>query len=236
MRSFKSILSVALLVVAGVAAKAQTADDIINKHLDAIGGKDKLAGVKTYVATGTTSAMGNDGASTTTFVAGKGYKTEIEIGGQKLVTTVTDKGGWMINPFQGGTDAQPIPDDQYKGNEGEIYFDPFLDYAAHGGKAELKGTEGTATKIALTNKDNSTTTYYIDNTTFYITKAVRTVNMMGNDAELTMTFSDYRKTDFGTTVAYSVEMAFGSQFSMTTTSKTVVINGDVDPKAFDMPK
>ena len=236
MRSFKSILSVAALVVAGIAAKAQTADDIINKHLDAVGGKDKLAGVKTYVATGTTSAMGNEGASTTTFAAGKGYKTEIEIGGQKLTTVITDKGGWAINPFQGGTDAAALPDDQYKASEGQIYIDPFLDYAAHGSKVELKGTEGNTTKIALTNKDNITTLYYIDNTTYYITKAVRTVNMMGNDAELTITFSDYKKTDFGTTVAYSMEMAFGSQFSMTTSSKTVVINGDVDPKVFDMPK
>lgn len=236
MRSFKSVLSVAILAIAGVAAKAQTADDIINKHLDAIGGKDKLEQVKSYVATGSTSAMGNDGATTTTFVAGKGYKTEIEINGQKLVTTVTDKGGWMINPFQGGSDAQPMPDDQYKGNEGSLYIDPFLDYAAQGGKAELKGTEGTATKVALTNKDGSVTTYYIDNTTFYITKAVRSVNMMGNDTELTLTFSDFKKTDFGTTVAYSMEMAFGTMFSMTTTNKTVVVNGDVDPKVFDMPK
>ncbi len=236
MKSIKSFLSVAALVIAGVAAKAQTADDVIAKHLDAIGGKDKLNQITSVVYTGSVTVMGNDGPSTITLVPGKGYKSVTSINGQDLVQTITDKGGWMINPFQGGTDAQAMPDDQYKGSETQLFVDPFLDYAAHGSKVELKGTEGGAYKIVLTNKDGIATTYYIDTTTYYISKAVRTMNMMGNDTELTISFSDYKKTDFGTTSAYSMEMAFGSQFSMTSTYKTITVNGTVDPKIFDMPK
>src|SRR5580658_10209310 len=134
MKTLKSILSAAVILAASITVHAQTADDIINKHLDAVGGKDLLGQVKSFVLENSVNAMGADNPATTTFVTGKGYKTEMEINGQKLITTVTDKGGWVINPFQGGTDAQTMPDDQYKGSEGQIYVDPFLDYSAHGSK------------------------------------------------------------------------------------------------------
>ncbi len=230
----KLALSAAILI-ASIAVKAQTADDIINKHIDAVGGKDVLNGVKTMVLQNSINAMGNDNAATTTVVIGKGYKTDMDMNGQKLITVVTDKGGWTINPFQGGSDAQPLPDDQYKGSEGSIFVDPFLDYAAHGDKVELEGTEGSTYKLKVTNKDNSVTTYYIDTTTYYITKAVRSVNMMGNDVDLTFTFSDQKKTDFGNVIPFTIQMDYGTMFSMTSTVKKATVNGDVDPKVFDMP-
>lgn len=235
MKSLKTILSAAVITFASITVHAQTADDVINKHLDAIGGKDKLGQVTSMVIESSVTVMGNEAPATTTLLAGKGYKTEMEINGQKLITTVTDKGGWSINPFQGGTDAQPMPDDQYKGAEGQVYVDPFLDYAAHGSKVELKGSEAGAYKIALTNKDNVVTNFYIDSATYYISKLTRTVNVQGNDVEVTFTFSDQKKADFGLVIPYTMGIDYG-QFQLSYAVKKVTINGDIDPKAFDMPK
>lgn len=236
MKSLKSMLSVAAILVAGIAAKAQTADDIIAKHLDAVGGKDKLAGVTSMVTEVTVSSQMGESSATSTLLVGKGYKNEMDMNGQKIVQAITDKSGWAINPFAGGSDAQAMPDEQYKSMTGLLYVDPFLDYAAQGAKVELQGTEGDDYKILYTNKDNVATTYYVNKNTYMLDKLSRNMSMMGQDLEMTMSFSDYQKTDYGISVANGIETAYGTMFSMTMKVKKITVNGTVDPATFDMPK
>lgn len=228
------MLSAAAFVIAGFTANAQTADEIVAKHIDAIGGKDKLASVTSVVSeVGLSSQMGESSAKSTVLV-GKGARTEMDMMGQQIVQVVTDKGGWGINPMQ-GTGAQAMPDEQYKSMANMLYIDPFLDYAAHGDKVELQGTDGDDYKLQLTSK-GSATTYYINKNTYLIDKLTRNANMMGQDVEVSMTFSDYTKNDLGITSANTIETAYGTMFSMTMKSKKVTYNTPVDPAIFDMPK
>src|SRR5687768_11326152 len=90
-------------------ATAQTADEILTKHIDAIGGKDKLAQVTSIYLESGTEVMGNEMETKTTIVNGKAYRNESDFNGQKLVQVMTDKGGWMINPFAGSSEPTPIP-------------------------------------------------------------------------------------------------------------------------------
>lgn len=235
MNPFKTMLSTAAFLVAGLTVSAQTADEIISKHLDAVGGKDKLSQLKSLVIEASINAMGNDAPANITMLVGKGYKMETELMGQKVVQAVTDKGGWAITPQTGGS-AQATPDEQYNQAKSSLYADPFLDYAAHGFTVELQGTEGSDYKLALTNPSKTSTVYYINTTNYQIDKAVTTANMMGNAIDITTTFSDYKKSEFGITTAYSMEIAYGTMFSMTTTIKKVTVNSDIDPKVFDMPQ
>jgi hypothetical protein len=228
----------ALLSTQGVLyVQAQTVDEVINKHIDAIGGKEKLSQIKSLYSEASVQVMGNDAPSTLTILNGKGYKLESEANGQKMVQCYTDKGGWMINPFAGGSDAQAIPSEVYKANEDEIYIGgPLVNYAAKGNKVELLAKEDGAYRIKVTNKDSAESTYYIDPSTYYITKHVLKGNMMGQEVEITRSFSNYTKTDFGYVLPYSVEISYGGQFSLTSTVKKVLVNKEVDPKIFDMPK
>jgi len=235
MKSLKSILSATAFVVAAITVKAQTADEIVSKHIDAIGGKDKLASITSMVTEVSVSSQMGESSAKSTVLVGKGAKTEMDLNGQQMVQAITDKGGWAINPMQGGG-AQPMPDDQYKGMASTLYVDPLLDYAAHGAKVELQGTDGDDYKLLFTSKDNAVTTYYINKNTYFIDKLVRSVNMMGQDMDVTMTFSDYKKSDFGITAANSIETAYGTMFSMTMKTKTVTYNTTVDPSIFEMPK
>jgi len=60
--------------------------------------------------------------------------------------------------------------------------------------------------------------------------------MMGQPVEITISFSDYQKTDFGYVVARKIDTDMGGNFSFSATVTKVEINKEVDPKIFEMPK
>jgi hypothetical protein len=227
-----------LLAVAGFGfVQAQTADEIVNKYIDAIGGKDKLEQIKTVYITNSTQVMGNEGPSTSQLINGKAFRLDFEINGQKSTQVYTaDKGGWQINPFMGATTAQPIPDDVYKQSKGQIYFSPFYNYAARGLKVELQGKDGNNYKLKFVNTDSVETIAYIDATTYYLTKITRQANFMGQSLELAVTFSNFKKTDLGVTVPFTTEISYGGQFTITNNITKIEFNKPIDPVVFEMPK
>ncbi|HRH47547.1 MAG TPA: hypothetical protein PLP23_02275 [Panacibacter sp.] len=241
MKHLKFSLLAATTLFAVTITKAQTVDDIIAKHTEAMGGADKISQVNSMYIESSIQAMGNESPNTTIILNGKGYKTESEMMGSKMVQVYTDKGGWMINPMMGASAPTPMDADLYKSGEDQLYAaGGLIDYAAKGNKAELLGQEQVASvnawKIKLTNKDGIETTYYIDPSTYYIIQIVKQVSMMGQNMDLTITPSDYKKTDQGLVVAYSTGIDYGGQFSMTTTIKKIEINKTIDPAIFEMPK
>jgi len=217
------------------AAQAQTVDEIINKHLDAIGGKDKLAQVKSLYIENSVEAMGNSSPSVESLLQGKGYKSETEFNGQKVINCYTDKGGWALNPFFGSTDPQAMPDEMYKAGKDLIYFGGSLvDYAAKGNKVELSGKEGTNYKLKLTSGSRETS-YFIDESTYLVTKTTAKGDFGGQSMEITMNFSDYKKTDFGIVLPYTRSTDFGG-FALAYKVTKVEVNKEIDPKIFEMSK
>jgi hypothetical protein len=237
MNLVKTGLTFLLATASFTFVKAQTADEIINKYVDAIGGKDKLDQVKTVYITNSTQVMGNETTSTSQMINGKAYRLDFEMNGQKSTQVYTsDKGGWQINPFMGGSTPQPIPDDVYKQSKGQIYFSPFYDYAARGLKVELLGKDGNAYKLKFTNTDSVETIAYIDATTYYMTKITRQASMMGQNLELTVSFSNFKKADLGITIPYTTEINYGGQFVITNNINKIEFNKTIDPAVFEMPK
>lgn len=239
MKKLKVGLLALTALFSAAAIQAQNADDIIAKHLDAIGGKEKLKTINSVRMESTLEVMGNEAPNTTTVLNGKGYRNESEFNGQKIIQVFTDKSGWMINPMMGATDPQAIPEDQLKSQQGQIFAVPLLDYATRGGKAEYLGQEKVgdvnAYKVKITDAGGAATTYYFDPSTYYVIQAVRAAEMMGQQVDVTITTSDFKKTDYGWVVPQNIAMNMGGQFSMTMKLKTIEINKEVDPKIFDMP-
>lgn len=218
----------------GFAAKAQTVDDIIGKHINALGGKDKLAQIKSVIVDGTVNVMGNDGAATTTLLVGKGYRSEVEVGGSKVIQCINDKGGWQVNPFMGATDPTPMPDDEYQGGKDQLWVGrSLLNYKANGYTAELLPKDGNNYVIKVT-AGKHVTTYYIDANTYLLNKETLATSVQGQAVEATTTYANYQKTDFGFVTPYKVDVDLG-QVQLSYTVKTVTINKDVDPKIFAMP-
>ena len=204
---FKKILSIALVItVFTLQSKAQTVDEIINKHIEARGGAEKLKNLQTMVMEGRVEQGGNEIALKFYLSNGIGVRTEFSVMGQTGYNILTPAGGWSFNPFAGNTEAQAMPEDQVK--EGQSQLDivgPLYDYKAKGNKIDLQGKEKIegkdCYKLLLTRANGKTVTYFIDEAGLVL-RSVSTSTVNGSETEVTTDFSDYRKTPDGYLVAF----------------------------------
>jgi hypothetical protein len=211
------------------ALPALTADEIVNKHA--------IAKVKTMTTEATMQVMGQDAPSTSVVVDGVGMKSESEFNGMKIISAYTDKGGWMVNPMAGAADPTPMPDDQYNSGKAGIYIGgPLYDYAAKGSTIELTSKDDKTYTIKLTTKDKVEYSFGIDGKTFLLNTMATTAQMQGQSVTLTTSYSDYRKTDTGFMVPYSIGLDFGGQFQISMTVKKIELNKTIDAAIFAMPK
>ncbi len=224
-------------MLSAVYSFGQTADEIISKSIDAVGGKDLISKINSMYTEATAQIMGNDAPVVTTILNGKGFRSETDFNGSKIIQAFNEKNGWSINPMAGSNTAQALPDEQYKAAKDQMYIGGELfNYAGNGGKAELLGKEGNLYKIKITGGDSSSVTYFIDPATYLIAKAVKEGEMMGQPVEITISFSDYQKTDFGYVIPHKIDTDMGGNFSFSATINKVEINKEIDPKIFEMPQ
>jgi hypothetical protein len=240
MKKIAFLLFSAVAVFNLTAVRAQTVDELINKHIDAMGGKDKINSIKTIYKESTLEVMGNEAPTVYYIINGKGFKSETDFSGTKIITCVTDKGGWAVNPLMGQATPTAMSGNDLKGAQSQFQVGgPLLDYASKGNKVELVGREdvnGVSTyKIKVTTKDSSESLLFLDPNTYYVIKTSSKVNAGGQETETVLNFSDFRKTDFGVVMAFGLQIVL-PQITLNVNDKKIEINKDIDPKIFDMPK
>ncbi len=237
-------MKIALLLFVSVLGllnlKAQTVDEVINKWVSAMGGKEKLASIKTVYTENEITVMNNPASGKTYAVNGKGYKSVIDFGGQNVIDCYIVNGGWSLNPLAGQPTAVNMPAAQVKMGQNALDVQgPLFNYAAKGSKAELMGKEdlkgSTAYKIKLTNAAGTEVMFYLSDSSYYILKDVAKMNADGQDVEIITSFSDYRKTADGYVMPYASELEIPG-LSIAYANKKIEVNKDIDPAIFDMPK
>jgi len=204
--------AVLLLLVASPRVRAQTAEEVVNKHIAAMGGKDKLLSLQSIYME-MTAVMGNGTeVSTKTYkVKDKLYRQEISFGMGNIVIIVTPTKAWASNPRNGG-EFKPLPDEQLKALQGQMDLTPLVDYAAKGSKVELTGKDTVGGKecymLKLTPASGAEITYSLDVQSYYVLRESRKGGgMMGGgggsgqgggrrgngDGTMNIDFSDYQK-------------------------------------------
>lgn len=216
--------------------QGQTADEVINKYLDARGGKDKLLSIKSLYMEGARQMMGNEVAVKITKVQDKLSRTDFEMMGTSGYTIVTPTAGWSFIPMRSES-VDEIPEARLKTMFSEMDIPgPLVDYAAKGNKVELEGKhdiDGTpAYKIKLTLSTGKELTYYIDTKTNLLIRTSTTAPAIGQDGkptgenrEVVTNYSDYKAVDgimFPHTIATT-----GGQGAGSTTFDKIELNKEI---------
>jgi len=219
-----------------IIVQAQTAEEIIEKHIDAMGGKDLLSQARSLSIEGTTQVMGNDVPFNTTILNGVGFRSETDFNGSKIIQVYTNQSGWTINPMAGAADALIMPEDLYKAGKNQIFIaDELSNHIEQGNAVELIGKDGDLYKLKLTSPGNIETNYYVDPSTYFVIKIIKKGMMQGQEVEITISYSNFKKTDFGLVMPFTTATDFGN-FSMASNSNKIEFNTNVDPSIFERPK
>jgi hypothetical protein len=232
MKNFKRNLSIAVLSLTSAVLFSQNMDEIVKNHIEAIGGKENWAKVKSLKMESSIKANGADIKITIYQVDKKAMRQNIALMGMEGYSILTTTEGWNYMPFQGQTKPEAMTaDDVKKSQDGLNLQDDFITYKELGKKLELFGkddVDGTECfKLKMTDKDKSETTYYIDPTSYHIIKKTEKMTMDGKEVENSMTFSNYKKLPEGIVYPFTVGGGFGS-----TDISNLTINPNLDDNLF----
>ncbi len=194
--------------------QAQTVDEVINKHVAALGGKEKLTKIQNLVMEGSLTIQGTEISVISTQVHNKLNRQDISAMGMNGFDMMTATEGWTYMPFQGMQKPEPKTADEVKESQSDLdVAGPLVDYAAKGHKVELLGKEdvdGTESyKINATLASGKTITYFIDPASNLIIRTKEKRKMNGQEADLQTDFSDYKEVE-GVKMPYSITQQFGT--------------------------
>ncbi|MGI9108381.1 MAG: LolA family protein [Pyrinomonadaceae bacterium] len=235
-------LAATTLFTLNVSAQTPTVDDIVNKHVAAMGGVEKLKAAKSLRLTGKmTVGPGIEAPVVIEFKRPGSTRMEITLQGLTLVQAYDGKTGWMINPFQGSKTPEAMGEDELKSAaENADWEGPLVNYKEKGNKVELVGkeaVEGTdAYKLKVTLKNGDVRYMFLDADSFLSIKDESKRSIRGTEQETESASGDYKEVD-GLVFAHSVEVgAKGSSQKQKITVDKIEINPAIEDARFKMPE
>ncbi len=210
----KTLLTLALFIIISTQSFAQTLDEIVAKHIEAVGGKDNWAKIKTIKMESLMKMQGMEIQLKRQQIDKVAMRMDITAMGMSGYSIMTTTEGWNFMPFQGQTKPEPVTEDDLKNGQDELYIhDAFITYTELGKKIEYLGTEdidGTEChKIKMTDKNDQETTYFIDPDNYYVIKQTNKVKANGQEFENSVTFGNFKTLDEGIVYPMSIVMPNG---------------------------
>lgn len=228
----KGILFVALLIAGATAVSAQTADEIIDKYVAAIGGADKWAKIQSIKVEGQVEVQGLAIPFTMQGLQGKGVRVDAEFQGNKIIDIITPTNGWGQNPLAGKATLSPISAEELKIKLDDLDIqDAFVDYKTKGSSVEFLGKDeedgNEYLKVKLTSKNNNEKTFFFDPKTYLVYKMEVIMKQQGQEVKTAVKYLDYQTTDFGIKMPFKQD-----QGMMIMVNKKVTINPTIDESIF----
>jgi hypothetical protein len=215
MKTMKTLFAFVLLFFIGSQSFAQSLDEIVSKHNEAIGGKDNWAKVKSLKIESLLKSQGMEINISILQIDMIAQRTNISVMGMLGYTIITNNEGWNFMPFNGQTKPEPMTSDDLKSVQDQLEIkDPLMTYVELGKKIEYLGKEDVdgieCHKIKLTNKNEQETTFFVDPENFYTIKQISKIKANGQEVENSVTMGNYKKLDEGIVFPMTMTMAFGS--------------------------
>lgn len=228
----KKLFLAFFLLGTSIFSQAQSLEEIVKKHIDAIGGETNWRKIKSMKMDAVTKANGADIKVSRVVVDKKAMRMDLDVFGMKGWAIITDKEGWQFMPFQGQTKYEAMTADDVKSSQDQLQIiDEFITYKDMGKKLELVGKDDMdgveCHKVKLTDKEGVETSYWIDPSNYFIIKSVTKTTANGKEVEATLTYSNYKKHDTGIVMAYSMGGDMGD-----IEIQNIEINGTIDEKLF----
>jgi hypothetical protein len=247
MTSFaRAMMAAVILVAAAGGSAAQTPDEVVERHLKALGGRAALEKLISRTMIGSLALMTpvgdlNGPIEVTTAVPNKsriliGFDLTAAGGRKELYDERFDgSSGYIVNTMDGNRD---ISGNHLHSLRNETFPTPLLDYRRQGASLALAGKETIGDRetyvLVLTPKTGPAMKRYIDAASYL---EIRTVTASDDPAvgafEMTTDLSDYREVD-GVKVPFQVSgTSTARNFVATITS--VTHNQKIDAAVFSKP-
>ena len=240
MKFAKALVLILTLALVAPLAQAQTAEEVVARGLEAIGGADAYMKLDTLVLKGTLSMamMGGEMPFTTYQKRQAKMRYDVEMQGMVLVQATDGVVAWGINPFMGSNDPIELPPDQTKMFIRQSDFDgQYMNFEERGIALEYLGRETIDDKDydlvrMVWTDDGMTFDNYFDPETALLTY----MKFEESGMEIVTRVSDYRDIGNGIKIAFLIEQFGGMNGDMTITVEEAEVNVPLDDSLFAMPQ
>jgi hypothetical protein len=193
---------------------AQTADELVNKNIQAKGGLDKIKAAKTRMAVGKVKgARGRVAVFKQMNMRPDLVRQDLSIQGMTAVQAYDGSVGWQTQPFRGRKDPELMGEDTLRDLLLAADFDgPLVDYAEKGNKIEYLGHDDVdgddALRLKVTLKNGDILYYYLDPDTYLEIRKEIQQFVRGSVRERVVDLGSYKPVDG---VMYPFSISEGSK-------------------------
>jgi hypothetical protein len=236
-----NILLLSLFAISLIAAPAHamTAEELIAKAINALGGEEALRALETEVVTGKVMVQGMELPFKMTKMRPDLLRTESEFQGVSIVQAYDGEKAWTVNPMMGTQDPQDMPPMQEKAFLQQADFDgPLIDYEKKGytveyiGEDEVEGT--TVHHLKVDTHDDVVYDMYFDAEYFMLLKQSGTMAMEEQEVSMDTYFSDYKQVG-ELMLPHAIEMRMGEQTMNQIMIETFEHDAEVESAIFERP-
>lgn len=235
------ILGIFVLNFMSSPSLGEDVDGILEKMIDAQGGRKVLEGIKDTTTTADIelSQMGLTGTITMYHKEPNKSRQDIEVMGMVMTNAFDGEMAWMINPQTGSSEelseemaAEVKRSSLNRGNS--LILNPGKFGAKYTFKAKEKVDDRDCLVVSLVYADGHETTMYVDAETYLLYKTVQmAINQTGVEVEQEMIFADYQKVD-GLTSPFTMTInQDGEEFGVMTVTE-VKLNSGLEDSLFKM--
>jgi hypothetical protein len=210
MRKVKAVAFFICAVLFAQFVYGQTLNEIINKHIAAMGGREKIMTLSSALMGGTFQATGDTVLIPITTIKKHmiGSRIDIQANQTNNYQIITPEYGWIYTPVQGDKNPRPLMEGQLK--SGQVQLDlhgPLINAEQKGYKIEMDGKDtvdrSVCNKLKVSAPNTNVTVYYIDSKSNFIVKASTKMFQFGGLEDVITTFSDYKQNEDGFWFAYT---------------------------------